>query len=30
VLFVIAQRDYRDFLVDIVGAWRSLIRFVKG
>src|SRR5205823_6282432 len=28
--FVIAQRDYRDFLADIVGACRSLIRFVEG
>jgi uncharacterized protein with HEPN domain len=27
---VIAQRDYRDFLVDIVGACRSLIRLVDG
>jgi uncharacterized protein with HEPN domain len=27
---VIAQRDYRDFLADIVGACRSLIRFVEG
>jgi uncharacterized protein with HEPN domain len=27
---VIAQRDYRDFLTDIVGACRSLIRFVDG
>jgi len=26
---VIAQRDYRDFLADIVGACRSLIRFVE-
>jgi uncharacterized protein with HEPN domain len=25
-----AQRDYRDFLADIVGACRSLIRFVEG
>jgi uncharacterized protein with HEPN domain len=27
---VIAQRDYRDFLADIVRACRSLIRFVEG
>jgi uncharacterized protein with HEPN domain len=27
---VIAPRDYRDFLADIVGACRSLIRFVEG
>ncbi len=27
---MIAQRDYRDFLADIVGACRSLIRFVEG
>jgi len=27
---VIVQRDYRDFLADIVGACRSLIRFVEG
>jgi len=27
---VIAQRDYRDFLADIVGACHSLIRFVEG
>ena len=26
---MIAQRDYRDFLADIVGACRSLIRFVE-
>ena len=25
-----APRDYRDFLADIVGACRSLIRFVEG
>jgi uncharacterized protein with HEPN domain len=27
---VIVPRDYRDFLADIVGACRSLIRFVDG
>jgi uncharacterized protein with HEPN domain len=27
---VIASRDYRDFLVDIVGACRSLLRFTEG
>ena len=27
---MIAQRDYRDFLADIVGACRSLSRFVEG
>jgi uncharacterized protein with HEPN domain len=27
---VIASRDYRDFLNDIVGACRSLIRFIEG
>ena len=27
---MIGPRDYRDFLADIVGACRSLIRFVEG
>jgi uncharacterized protein with HEPN domain len=27
---VSAPRDYRDFLADIVGACRSLLRFVAG
>lgn len=27
---MIAPRDYRDFLADIVGACRSLLRFVEG